>query len=232
MALRVQAPDGDSFDEMGDITNFPVALITLAVTGLALVFNMGFFIAVGLDFIPLFSIQDHLVFSIGGAVFLLLLLAVMSFPFVVSPAVSFAPPIAIGNKAWFEAITLLESAASATVSVVIAYQISQKAGGSLLTICGSFLFAVRLAVTSGKDNREGVVFALLLLVLGAFMTGHFYGVLRLDEAKNPRITFVMTTDNVRMVVVRAGTEYMLLTSDGSVVTAMKAEKVSAIHSER
>ena len=94
-ATRVQAPDGDSFDDMGDITNFPVALITLAVTGLALAFNMGFFVVVGLDFIPLFSIQDHLVFSIGGAVVLLLLLAVMSFP------LSFSQQYRLGGRSKF-----------------------------------------------------------------------------------------------------------------------------------
>jgi hypothetical protein len=90
-----------------------------------------------------------------------------------------------------------------------------------------------MILDSAKSNREAsVMFAMLLLVLGSLMTGHFYGGLRVDEAKNADITFAVTTDNVGMVVVRAGTEYMLLTSDGSVVTAMKAEKVSAIYSKR
>ena len=46
----------------------PLPALTLFGSGLAVAFNLGFFWAVGIVFMSLFSIQEHVVFAISGLV--------------------------------------------------------------------------------------------------------------------------------------------------------------------
>jgi hypothetical protein len=56
-----------------------IALVTFVVSALAVAFNIGFFFAVGTIFISLFTIQEHIVFSLSGSAVVLGVTFIMAF---------------------------------------------------------------------------------------------------------------------------------------------------------
>lgn len=186
-----------------------VPAVTGAVTAAALLFNVGFFHAVGLDFVPLFSLAEHLVFALTGAALavvtaliaalLMLLIRVVTKPRrhqepqAVAVAIFVLMAIMVAQFVW------RGNSWSRDWPPLVAY---------LVTIAG--LGAAYFAWRSPQTRIS------LLPVIAIFFV-YFFGLATglASRSLGPPDTLLQTGEQV--ILVRFGQSYSLVSQDGQVV---------------
>lgn len=190
---------------------------------MAFSFNLGFFSAVGLPFLSLFSVQDHIVFSLSGAFIVVTLFSAL---LSIASNISFyadqpkwSLPWIINGTGFMAALdfAILNSVHDEYVS----YGVFEAAVLFILLAFAAIMVGVILAARGVKLRSQLLIGALLGT---AFLSGVLYAGRQVDGEKiGHRGIALSKSDKTQYGLVRAGQLYTLIVSPDHIVHAVRTD---------
>ena len=202
------------------VSAIPLPQLTLAGAILAFSYNLGYFRAIGLIFMSLFSIQEHIVFALSGLVEITVLLIAISIIFnlyTLLPKHDNYPlwlVILLTISAGYIAITATLQQLTTTYSDAGAATTWSKA---FALMCGILLFFALRQPTI----RENLTFIFLLLVGSSLALGVWRGNELVHSREQHAWNVAVTRAGERFGIVRVGADYTIVVSPDLKVTAVK-----------
>jgi hypothetical protein len=219
------------------LAQIPIPVITLFGSTLAAAFNLGFFLSVGVIFMSLFSIQEHIVFAISGFVEVTLFLAAISIVFqavrnvedgtfgnLIVAALIFVGLIFPINWAWgLIRDTYLDAGLDTAISV-----------GLIICSAAAFVVALRFRPRLGlhETNEKTIAVLAAISIFTATSIGIYRGNELVHSVKQSKANWAVTRSGTRLGIVRIGADYSLLVDATTVVTAYRTGDLLQISSEK
>jgi len=230
----------------GFVRGSPIGALSLFGLSAAMIFNCGYFFVVGLPFMSLFPVQEHIVFALSGAVISILLGSTLSiFPGILN--------IVIGNIDAVKSVLrhrdriakdlMFISAISSMILFLFfgVYSVASKyydRGGvdlAALFIFWIFIASIVLSLIwifkHKKSPGNGLALGIVFSIAGFFfISGLFYGSLVLFDEIIRASRSAVLPDGRSASVIRLGTEFSLVSVDTGAVFVVQTEKLSQISS--
>jgi hypothetical protein len=197
---------------MDHVSAIPIPALTLVTVVGALIYNAGFFSAVGFHFINLFSIQEHLVFALTGSAVLVTLTSVAAQVHVIM-----VDYYRKGNNElkYYFAKTLY-IAGFVFVAGVFVINASEDAGPNTAALAGlGFMFAAMLIFILPAATIPALM--VLFGILETFTFGSYYGNFLMFRDPLHTVNWAKSLSGERFRVLRVGRDYSLLISSSNAV---------------
>lgn len=228
------------------VARIPVAALAFVVSASGLLFTIGFFQIVGLSYLPLFSLSEHLIFSLPASIiigfcaivalwfydillFVNSLLAVRVFELFDRTRRLHRPRLM--SRYQYLAANLTSSSAAVVGELIFIYVVTlliyfaldldiSVLIASTIVLLSILLYSVVRGTFS--TSRINILFtAVIIYSLIVFVIGLHYGLLAIDRGSYSAIL----VDGTRHSLVRAGQSYFLVLGDDEQLLAVPAAHV-------
>ena len=198
----------------------PVPALSLVIVFGALVFDVGFFLAVGFHFINLFSLQEHLVFGLTGSAILITLTSIAAQ--LNTNLVDYYKDNGDVLKYYFAvAVYVASFVLVAGVFVINTYEDISPMTAAWAGL--GFVFAATLIFVLHAATFPALI--ALLTILETFSFGSYYGNFLMFSQEQHKVTWAKNSVGEKFGVLRVGSEYSLLTSSANVVSVARTADI-------
>jgi hypothetical protein len=209
------------------IRSAPAATLTLAGSSVALAFNLGFFDRVGTAFISLFTLQEHVVFSLTNALLTMALsLSVCGLVCLLHVVPKVGTSTArldywVFYAWWIATYDLILIAAT----IGFFREIGEGAAWATFSIIVIVSLVTAFCLLSSLSEAKLPLIFLSSVVVSA-LSGYVYAEYCITTKRSDYKSYAVARDERVLGLVRAGAEYSLVVSSDGVVHAMRTDELA------
>lgn len=217
---------------MPELRGDPIAIAAVMIPAAAFAFNVGFFTLVGLPFLTVFTLQEHIVFALFGASVSLVLALTLLVVVVLVKGVPFGRGGAPWQRIARAILRVISSAIGLLLALITAsfYLPPISPDWSTEEIVEAFIFVLACA-SAGiviYTTRQNIYYHYILsgvIVMFMYAMGLSFAINALNEKTRFTTATLSTGESAKLI--RMGTEYTLVLN-GSDVIAVPTESVDRV----